>query len=63
MHNGKKVLIYLEILGEKFDISCKCFGTHYLEQTIDNEGNIIKEIIKVNPHYVDFQGFVSTIYD
>lgn len=62
-NKGKKILIYLEKLGDFFDTSCKCFGTHYLEQIIDENGKIISESIKKNPHFVKLEGFSSLDYD
>lgn len=47
-----QILIYLEKVDDDFVTSCKCFGTHYLEQTLDDNDNVIKEVIKKNPHYV-----------
>lgn len=52
LNDGKIVKIYISKKNKKYSQSCKCFGTHYLEQTFDNKGNLIKEIIKENPYFI-----------
>lgn len=61
--NGNKILIYLEYLDGIYDNSCKCFGTHYLEQIIDNEGNIVQEVIRKNPNCLELKNLGSPEYD
>ena len=63
LSEGNKVLVYLEDLGGVYDESCKCFGTHVLEQIMDKEGNIISEAIKKNPHHVELGTLGSPEYD
>lgn len=46
-----KIIIYLEKSDNGFLESCKCFGTHYLEQNLDENYNVISESIKDNPHW------------
>jgi len=53
--NSKKILIYVEEVEGGYIESCKCFATHYIEQTLDNDNNVIEENIKRNPHYVDWK--------
>lgn len=49
-----KIIIYFKKCEDKYVDSCKAFGTHYLEQTLDEHNNVISEVIKENPHKVDF---------
>ena len=53
--NTKKILIYVNKVEDKYVISCKCFGTYYLEQTLDDNNNVIKEVIKNNPNKIDWE--------
>ena len=52
------IVIYLRACDNQFVKSNKCFGTHLLEQTLDDDGNIIREVIKENPHHIDSSHFV-----
>lgn len=55
LKKGKTVKIYISKKRDKYAQSCKCFGTHYLEQTLDDNDNVIKEVIRKNPHHVDWE--------
>lgn len=48
-----KIIIYVSKGKSKYVKSCKAFGTHFLEQIVDKDNNVIKETIKKNPYYVD----------
>lgn len=48
-----KIIIYLEKVEDTFVPNVKAFSTHYLEQTLDDNDNVTKEVIKKNPHYVN----------
>lgn len=50
-----QIILYLEKNGKDFVGSCKCFGTHYLEQTLDDNDDVIKEVIRKNPHHIDWK--------
>lgn len=52
--NRIKIIIYLKRVQGGFMDSCKCFGTHLLEQSVDENNNIVSEVIKENPHKVEF---------
>ena len=54
-----KVIIYLKKGHFNYTESCKCFGTHYLEQTLDDNDNVINETIKENPHWVDLDEIID----
>ena len=50
-----KIIIYLKKGETRYVDSCKCFGTHYLEQTLDENNNVVSEVINENPHWVDIK--------
>ena len=62
-----KIIIFIKKGEDRFLESCKCFGTHYLEQTLDDNNDVISEVIKENPHWVDIKTITksnsSRIYD
>ena len=47
------IVIYLKKVDNQFVKSNKCFGTHILEQILADDGTIINESIKENPHHID----------
>lgn len=53
LEKGKKIIIYLSKKNGLFFEDSKCFGSHYLEQVFDDNGNIIEENIKINPHHTN----------
>ncbi len=55
INNSKHILIYVKKVEDKYVKSCKCFATHFLEQTLDDDDNVIKEVIKKNPHHIDWE--------
>lgn len=55
LNNSKKIWIYVKKVENKYVKSCKCFATHVLEQTLDNNNNVVEEVIKKNPHHVDWE--------
>lgn len=56
-----KIRIYLKRTNGGYLRSCKCFGTHYLEQTLDEQGDVITEVIKENPYWVDIDTVVVPV--
>lgn len=63
LKKGKTVKIYISKKRDKYAQSCKCFGTHYLEQIIDHNGKILQETIKKNPHHIKLGILGSPEYD
>lgn len=52
MDGKMKVIIYLKYSEEleRYDFSCKPFGSHCLIQIFDNDDNIIESNLIKNPH-------------
>ena len=51
--NGKIIRIYFKKWKKGYVQKPKCYATHYLEQVLDEENNVISEIIKENPHKIE----------
>ena len=54
LKNGKQINIYLKKVQGGYMEECKCFGSHILEQILDENNNVISEVIKENPYYTEF---------
>ena len=51
LDNGKLIKLYIHKANTEFIERKRNYASHYLEQVIDNQNNLISEVIKENPYY------------